>query len=84
MSKSFDHLAKARAREEKEYHHYNRWSYDDDWGYISDLSGKGKTKWERQASKLQQEIDNTTYPKRLKKLQKKLQVIIDEYPEYFV
>ena len=81
MSKDFDHLAKARAREDKEYNYYTSWSADDDWNY---LSGKGKPKWVRQASKLQQEIDNTTYPKRLKKLHKKLQIIVDEYPEYFV
>jgi len=83
MAKDFDHLAKARAREEKEHNYYTRWSYDDAWGYLS-AQIKGKTKWERQASKLKQEIDNTTYPKRLKKLQKKLQIIVDEYPEYFV
>ena len=84
MAKDFDYLGKARAREEKEYHHYNSWATGDEWGFLYNVAGKGKTKWEKQASKLQQEIDNTTYPKRLKKLQKKLQIIVDEYPEYFV
>jgi len=83
MSKRFNPLEKEREREDARAEEYRNWK-NPRGDVFFPLEGKGKTKHEKEANRLQEEIKITNYPKRLKKLNKKLQIIMDEFPEYFV
>ena len=85
---AFDYLQRQQLKEEKRERDYEYWHQTGDrdgriMGPIFLYSAE-RTKIKRKIDRLQKELKFTTYPKRLKKIRKNLEKLMDEHPEDFI
>ena len=85
---AFDYLQRQQLKEEKRERDYEYWHQTGNIdGMIKEpilVYSAERTKIKRKIDRLQKELKFTTYPKRLKKIRKNLEKLMDEYPEDFI
>jgi hypothetical protein len=85
---AFDYLKRQQLKEEKRERDYEYWhqTSNTDGRFMEPILvySTERTRIKRKIDRLQKELKITTYPKRLKKIRKNLEKLMDEHPEDFI